>query len=144
MYKSIALTALFAIGASAANVTEMAMNVIPEVCKSDCSQWVTVVGDCVTNLNANFSASINSGDLSSWQFSGDASGIPTCLCSAEAVQASSTCLTCASESLCLTPALTMQDYHMVCQDPVTNGWSVFRRYHPALDTCLQTPPGESS
>lgn len=122
--------------ALAANITEVVTGILPSQCSDQCNQWVSTVGDCITNLNANFSASVNTGDVSSWNFEGDLSAIPPCFCSAEAVQASESCLSCASENLCVTPALTMQDYSMVCQDP-KNAWSIFRRYHPNInpDSC---------
>ena len=123
---------------SAASITETAMNIIPNhQCKDACSQWLSTVGDCIGNLNATFSASVSTNDLSSWNFQGDASGFPGCLCSAEAVQASQSCLACGSQHLCISPALTMQDYSQVCQSPLPSLWSIFSRYHSSMASCIE-------
>ncbi|CAM6054138.1 unnamed protein product [Sphagnum tenellum] len=132
MYKQLSTIALFALGAKAAtNITETVNGIIPNSCKSDCQQWVSSVGDCITNLNETFSASINTGNLSSWQFSGNLSDIASCLCAATAVQSSQTCLSCASDNLCISPAFSMQDYSMVCNNPMY-ALQIFKRYHPNI------------
>jgi len=113
------------------------MSIVPaHPCKDACSQWVSIVGTCVGNLNMTVTASINSSDLSSWNFDGDLSGIPNCLCSGEAIQASQSCLDCGSRSLCIQPALTMQDYSQVCQSP-SNAWGIFSRYHSSIASCIE-------
>jgi len=144
MYAKLFSIAVLAAGASAMTITELALNHLPQACSDQCNAWVTQVGNCVTGLNATFSASVNTGDLGSLSLNGDASLLPPCLCSAEAVQASESCLSCASTNLCITPPLTMQDYSMTCQNPMA-AWDIFKRYHN-LDTCSasSSTEGESS
>ena len=139
MYVKSILASLVAYSAtvSAANIVDTVMSIVPaHPCKDACSQWVSIVGTCVGNLNMTVTASINSSDLSSWNFDGDLSGIPNCLCSGEAIQASQSCLDCGSRSLCIQPALTMQDYSQVCQSP-SNAWGIFSRYHSSIASCIE-------
>lgn len=127
--------AIFPAQLFAKNVTDTISEIVPQICKSFCEPWVSAVGDCVTNANANYSASINTKDLASFQFLGDLTILSSCACSATAVQASELCLACASRNICIQPALNMQDYFMICQDPINNGWEVFKRYHKDIDSC---------
>lgn len=130
--------------ANAATITETLNTVLPEQCKSECTAWYTNVGDCMSNTGGNFSASVSLSDLSTAQFSGDLSPLGSCLCSAEAVQASSTCLSCISNGLCIEPALTMQDYSQVCTDPLVNGMALFSRYHEKLSMCTASSTSSST
>lgn len=136
MYTKAIILAISAIAsANALTLNEAYSSYMPEHCKAECQQWVDVVGGCVTNANASYSASVSTGDLASAQFSGDLSILSGCGCSAEAIQASQSCLACASEKLCISPALSMQDYSMVCQDPLSVGMGLLNAHKDKFGTC---------
>lgn len=133
--KNIFAILALATGAMAGPIADFANMVTPEACKADCQQWSTVVGDCISNANADFSASVNTGNPLGAQFSGDLTLFSTCACAAEAVQASESCLSCASTHLHIEPVLSMQDYSLVCQDPLTNGMALYNKYKDKLMAC---------
>lgn len=136
LFKSALAIIALSSGALAASLSELAGPWVPQACQEDCSGWLTAVSDCLASADATYSGSVSTGDLLSAQFTGDLSVLSGCACSAVAVQASESCLSCASESLCLAPALTMQDYSMVCQDPLSSGLSMLQKYHGGkLDFC---------
>jgi hypothetical protein len=136
MYKQVSLLLTFFAVARAAGITETLDGFFPEKCKADCQPWYSNVGDCISGTNGNYSASVNLGDLSTAQFSGDLAPIGNCLCSDAAIEASSSCLACASSALCLEPAVTSGDYRMVCVEPVANGWALFSAHHNKLSQCV--------
>lgn len=145
---SIALVSAFLTVVNAWNITET-YDHVSGPCKTECDPWVATVGDCISATNQTYNASMNVADLNSFQFSGDLNPLGECACTAVAVQSSQSCLGCLSERINLEPALSMQDYFMVCQNPM-NAITIFSRYHKWVEeiatttTEYSTTPTESS
>ena len=142
---SVALLATVVGSAYAANITAAIESVVPQQCASQCDGWIQSVGNCITNLNQDFSATINTSDLDTFAFTGDLSTMPACFCSVEAIAASTTCLQCATDNLCLEPAITSDDYLQICNNPMF-AVSVFQRYHSTTkwDQCSASSGGDGS
>jgi hypothetical protein len=135
MYKSAILIGLFTIAVSAQkNITQQINELLPSVCHDACSNWTCSVSDCLTNLNATYTIEFNTSDLSSVNLTGNWLALPPCFCSEEAVEASESCLECASESLNLQPPVTAEDYSSICENPLAIK-EVFCRYHSELSFC---------
>ena len=112
-------------------------------CKSECTAWVDNVSTCVGNLNMTFAASINTADLSSFQSQGDLSAISGCVCHETAISASESCIKCASDALCLSPAIQVADYQNLCQNPMNGGWKIWKQYH-GKSFCKSGKSGKSN
>lgn len=103
---------------------------VPSACQDACAKHIDCVGSCLEELNANLTVSVNTADPNSVSASGDFIGVSSCFCSAEAINYSVGCLTCANKELCLeSKPITVHDYQDVCNRGPIALAELYGRYH---------------
>lgn len=116
MYFNVALLIAAAVTTVTAFVSREAITTLHQQCKTPCEPWIDAVGGCVKDANATFIVSINTSDFSSTTIDGNVSIITGCVCSEKALQNADVCLSCATEILCVTPELTVDNYTAICAE----------------------------
>lgn len=113
-----------------AATTDFLTSLSPPACRDACSALAQSVGGCLEDLNATYSASINTSDPASFQTTGDLMALKNCACSSDAFDAAESCMSCLSEQACIKDnPVTVDDYRNICEQGPPALQSVHNRYH---------------
>jgi len=86
---------------------------VPAACTDACASYINTVAPCLEKTGP-MSLEYDNSVSTDFTFNGNKLGIYFCMCSNDAMGASSTCLDCLTNRYCLTPPLNIDTYKGAC------------------------------